>query len=409
MKNPIIIGAGISGLIAALELEKAGYNPTILEASDSVGGRIKSDNLNGLPADHGFQVLLTEYPEAQHYLDYEKLDLVKFLPGSLIFKKGKTQKIGDPLRNISFLWSTILADVGSVKDKWLTFKLSLALKKKNIDTIFAEKETTTKVYLQEYGFSDKMIRNFFQPFFTGIYLEDDLDTSSRMFEFVYKMFGSGHAAIPRPGMQAIPNQLASQLSKTLIRFNSSVDFIESNTVTLASGETISSEHIIIATDPGPILKKNNKDSLQWKSCYNLYFQTEKFIKKDPIIGLLPEKNTVVNNFHYLDDLFESKTENNKSVLSVTVVNNLQLSEKDLVKKVKSELQQHCNIKTGELVKIFHIKKALPKINDLKYEPSKSSVILAPGIFCCGDYLANSSINAAMASGRVVAELVVEAG
>ena len=95
MKNPIIIGAGISGLVAAIELEKAGYSPTILEATDLVGGRVKSEILNGLPIDHGFQVLLTEYPEAQRYLDYDKLELLTFLPGSIIFKNNKIQKIGD--------------------------------------------------------------------------------------------------------------------------------------------------------------------------------------------------------------------------------------------------------------------------------------------------------------------------
>ena len=75
-----IIGAGISGLIAARVLEDSGFNPVIIEATDRAGGRVKTDILNGFQLDHGFQVLLTSYPAAQKYLDFEALDLQLFLP-----------------------------------------------------------------------------------------------------------------------------------------------------------------------------------------------------------------------------------------------------------------------------------------------------------------------------------------
>jgi len=405
MKNPLIIGAGVSGLVAAIELEKAGYTPTIFEATDRVGGRVKSDDLNGFPADHGFQVLLTEYPEAKRYLDYEKLDLIQFLPGSVIFKNGKMEKIGDPLRDVSFLWPTTFADVGSVNDKRLILQLSLALKKKSIEDIFAEPDSSTRAYLKIYGFSEEMIHDFFQPFFAGIYLEEDLDTSSRMFEFVYKMFGNGYAAIPRKGMRAIPDQLSAQLTKTNIRFNTVVNRIEDHHVYLDSGEVIPTEQLIIATDPAPFFAKKSINSREWKSCYNLYFQSPESVLKNPIIGLLPGKETMVNNFHYLEDVYENKIEENNSILSVTVVKNHELSAADMVSQVKTELETHCKIETGKLLKMFHIKKALPSVKDLKYKPTKDSLTLAPGVFCCGDYLANSSLNAAMTSGRMVANLV----
>lgn len=402
MSNPIIIGAGVSGLVAALELEKSGYAPTILEATDRVGGRVKTDMQNGYPLDHGFQVLLTEYPEAKRYLDYDKLDLVRFSPGSVIFQRGKPQKIGDPMRKLSFLGPTLLAGVGSVKDKLLVLKLSLILKKKDIKTIFQEPETSTLQYLQNFGFSDRMIHYFFQPFFSGIYLEEDLSTSSRMFEFVYKMFGTGEAAIPRNGIQAIPEQLASQLKKTTIRFNTEVKSITEKTITITSGEEINADQIIIATDTRSFLPSKTADKSKWKACYNIYLETDKSVLNETIIALLPNKDLLVNNFHYLDDVFGNK---GKSILSVTVVKDFGDTETEMVKKVKSELEEYCNIQTGELVKVFHIQKALPNICDLKYEPLESDVTLSDGIYCCGDQLANGSLNAAMASGRVVASLV----
>ena len=114
---------------------------------------------------------------------------------------------------------------------------------------------------------------------------------------------------------------------------------------------------------------------------------------------------MVSNFHYLNDFFGNIDSENDTILSVTVVKNHQLSAAEMVQQVKTELATHCKIETGKLLKMFHIKKALPKVNDLKYKPTKESLILGSGVFCCGDYLVNSSLNAAMTSGRVVADLV----
>lgn len=403
MNSPVIIGAGIAGLVAAIELEKQGYSPVILEATDSIGGRVRTDNLNGYPADHGFQVLLTAYPEAQRYLDYDQLDLINFLPGSIVFKNGKMNKIGDPMRDTSFLWSTLISRIGTLQDKLLILKLSLALKKKSIDTIFEEVEIPTLQYLKNYGFSNRIINSFFQPFFAGIYLEENLNTSSRMFEFVYKMFSSGSAAIPRRGMKAIPEQLASQLNSTTIRLRSKVLALEGKTITLSSGEILTADNIILATDPSPFFGKVRTKPHEWKSCYNLYFQSKKSIMNKPVIGLLPNRKLLVNNFHFLDDIHTKN--GNESVLSVTVINDRELREETLINKVRVEMQNYCNIEAGELLRIHHIKKALPKVSNVKNMPTDTSAILTPGVFCCGDYLANSSLNAAMASGRVAASLV----
>ena len=106
-----IIGAGVSGLIAATVLENNGYHPIIIESTDRIGGRLKTDSVQNFNLDHGFQVLLTTYPFAQKYLDYKSLELEEFLPGAMVFKNKKKITIGDPLRNLSLLFPTTLAPI----------------------------------------------------------------------------------------------------------------------------------------------------------------------------------------------------------------------------------------------------------------------------------------------------------
>ena len=125
-----IIGAGISGLIAAKVLEDHGYAPVLLEATDRVGGRVKTDVVAGYSLDRGFQVLLTAYPAAQKYLDLEALDLQNFLPGASIFKNKKQRILGDPLRDQSLLFSTLFSGIGTFSDKIKILQLNQRLKKK---------------------------------------------------------------------------------------------------------------------------------------------------------------------------------------------------------------------------------------------------------------------------------------
>jgi len=159
-----IIGAGVSGLISAYELEQEGYRPIIIEQSNEVGGRVKTIHEKGYALDLGFQVLLTAYPLANKYLDMDKLQLNKLESGALVYANNKSYLIGDPLRNWKLLIPTLMADIGSLSDKFRILKLNIRLKNKSIEEIFKSPEKTTQEYLSEFGFSSKIIQRFFKPF-----------------------------------------------------------------------------------------------------------------------------------------------------------------------------------------------------------------------------------------------------
>jgi protoporphyrinogen oxidase len=401
-----IIGAGISGLIAAQVLENHGYHPTIIEASSTVGGRVKSDIVNGYILDHGFQVLLTSYPAAKKYLNYKSLNLQKLLPGATLFKNGKAQTIGDPLRSLSLLFPTLLSSVGTLSDKVKILKLNALLKKKKLPVIFQTKEKTTLQYLKDVGFSEEIITDFFKPFFSGIFLETELETSSRMFEFVYKMFGDGLAVLPKNGMQAIPDQLKDNLKNTHFKFNSPVKEVKDTRLLLEDGSILESNITVIATEASALVSNLKNQKTDWKSCDTLYFEADRKVINRPLIGLITDKNALVNNIFYHTSVATSnKTE--KELLSVTVVKKHQLNEKDLIDAVLEELHSKCGISDVTFLKRYRIKKALPKLINLQHEISSTETKLKSTIFLAGDQLLNASLNAAMIAGERAAMGVIQ--
>ena len=400
-----IIGGGISGLIAARVLEEHGLSATIIEATDRLGGRVKTDVVDGYSLDHGFQVLLTAYPAAKKYLDFDALALQEFLPGSAIFKNGKQKIIGDPLRNLSLLLPTLFSGIGTVNDKIKILALNRRLKKKSIQNIFAEKEQTTHVYLENIGFSEAIITNFFTPFFSGIFLENKLDTSSRMFEFVYKMFGEGNAALPKDGIQAIPKQLFEKLKSTTIIFNTKVKSVENGSIILESGETLKSNFTIIATQASGLVSNLKNQATLWKSCDTLYFEVAKREIKKPLIGLIAAPNALINNIFYHTILQTSATAT-KELLSVTVIDRQNLTNKQLVTEVQKELKELCNIDYCTFIKQYNIPMALPKLQDIQYEMLPSETRLTETIFLAGDTQLNGSLNAAMIAGERAALEVI---
>ena len=401
-----VIGAGVSGLIAAKVLEDHGYYPIILEATDRVGGRVKTDLIEDYQLDHGFQVLLTAYPAAQKYLNLDALELQKFLPGATIFNSGKKQTIGDPLRNLSLLFPTLFSSIGTFSDKLKILKLNRLLKKTTLDEIFLKTEKTTYQYLVDFGFSSEMISQFFTPFFSGIFLESQLETSSRMFEFVYKMFGEGFAALPKAGIEAIPMQLKANLKETNFRFDTKVTAVKDGKIFLDDTTELESHFTVIATAPSKLVANLKNQDTQWKSCDTLYFETDKNLIEKPFIGLVADKDALINNIFYHTSI-ASKSSGAKELVSVTIVKNHDLSEDALRIRIQKELQDYCGITSCKFIKHYHIPQALPKLNELQNEMLPSETRLTTGIFLAGDMQLNGSLNAAMIAGERAALGIIE--
>lgn len=401
-RKVVIIGAGVSGLVAAINLEKSGLSPIIYDKNDRVGGRVQTDYIDGQMFDKGFQILLPNYPAVQKYLNVNLLHLKYFASGAFVFKKGYQSKLGNPAKDFDLLFSTLFSKLASLSDKLKIIKLFRSLKYKSFEEIFESPSVTTLEYLKSLNFSDKIIYNFFKPFYAGVFLEENLDTSSRMFEFTFKLFSESKAGIPEKGIQAIPNQLANQLKKSTFHFNTTVDKVEDRTIWFSNGTKEEADFIIIATEPSQLIPNLKNQQNDWKSVDNLYFEVKERVVNLPMIALIAEEKAFVNNFHYSSLASESK-----QILSVSVVKSHDLPLEKLVEEVKQELYDISGIEVIKLLKHYKIPKALPKLDDLNYQMSHTETKLKDGIFLAGDVLSNGSLNAAMLNGESAAKALLE--
>ncbi|MBM3728343.1 MAG: FAD-dependent oxidoreductase [Acidobacteria bacterium] len=252
MTNPevVIVGAGLAGLCCAKVLQNAGVPFLVLEASDEVGGRVRTDRQDGFQFDRGFQVLLTGYSEVPRVLDLAALDLQPFRPGAMVRWAGGFEKVVDPARAASEALGTIFNPIGTVGDKMKVRKMRAKIASSDVADIFGRGETTTMQYLRVAGMSSTIIDRFFRPFAGGFTFDSHLGTSSRMFELVLRAMMEGDVALPAAGMGAIPLQMAGKLNAGSVRLNSRAVSLAPGAVTLESGETVSARAIVLATE-GP--------------------------------------------------------------------------------------------------------------------------------------------------------------
>ncbi len=403
--NVIIIGAGLSGLACALKLQDAGISFVLLDASDAPGGRVRTDRHGGFLLDRGFQVYLDAYPQAGRLVDLPALDLRPFLPGALVFHEGKMHRVMDVFRRPRSLIPSALAPIGTLADKLRVALLKWRVHRSSLAEISARPDRSTLAYLREFGFSEKMIDVFFRSFYGGIFLERELRTSSRMFEFTFKMFSAGSAALPASGMGGISRQLAARLPAEALRLHSPVARISQGSVTLATGEIITADEIVVAVDAAAaaaLLPGTFPHPVPWRAVTNLYFSSEKSPITEPIIALNGSGKGLVNNVCVLTELSREYAPPDLHLISVAVLGCNEAA--DLPMMVTDELTAWFGPEVREWrhLRTDHIKHALPE----QLPGATGKYTLPPGLHLCGDYQTSASIEGAITSGLRTAEALI---
>jgi phytoene dehydrogenase-like protein len=406
--STVIIGGGVSGLTCARYLNDKGMSFVILESSDALGGRVRTDIVEGFRLDRGFQLLPANYAEVRKILNYSSLDLKYLEPGVLIRTGKGLSKVENPFRPKRTFFPMNFSSVMSGSDKAKIRKFARYVSDMPDDRLFEMQDASTNKFLNSYGWSNQITEQFFRPFFGSFFLENELNTSSNLFHFLFKQFYKGELAIPAGGMQVIPEQIAEGISKERIWLNTHVKGIEGNQVFLENGQTLSADRIIIATDPptaAGLLGDDRTYEYHTNTC--TYFSAEYSpLKGQKFLTLNPDRKGLAHSLYVPTDIAPTYGIAGKALISVSTLGLEKIDERNHVNRIKRELYDWfgAQVNVWKHLRTYHLPEAQVKF---PAGMQKQALKLAENLYRCGDYLAYPSLNAAMQTGREVAEMISE--
>ena len=406
----VVIGAGLSGLAAARQIQQSGLSVVIVESSDAVGGRVRTDRVDGFLLDRGFQVLLTAYPELATQVDMEALDLQSFDPGALVWIKnknssrGKGHVISDPFRKPSTLLATTFAPIGTVIDKLRIVLLRLRVLRGVAPKLLRNADMSTLDALRSAGFSPRMIETFFKPLFGGVQLDPQLATSRRMFDIIFRSLSEGQSVLPAHGMQALPEQLASRLHPNTIHLNSPVESLDGTMVTLRTGERIAARAVVVATDGPSASILLNLPPVQSRTAGCVYFSADTPPNNKKYVILDGSGKGPVLNVAIISNVAPSYAPPGKHLIAAALPG---VISGNLEQLARQQLREWWGpqVDTWKHLRTYAISHGGP-VQSAPFSP-KQRVSLGDGRFVCGDHRDTGSIQGALYSGRRCGDAVVQ--
>lgn len=422
----LIVGAGVAGLTCGRTLHRAGLDVTVLEASDGVGGRIRTDTRpDGFRLDRGFQVLFTAYPAAKRQLDYDKLNLRIYDPGAVICVQAGRHVLGDPVRDPSALFETATTTVVSLRDKLLTGKLSATLALKAVDQIMHESDETTENFVRRFGFSERYVDRFLRPFFGSVFQNDDLQTSAKAFQFDWKMLVEGQTVVPALGIGAISDQLAEELRGAgKIRLNTPVVSLSRrsdrtvNGVCLGSGERIDADTVVVATPAPEAARLTERDDLPrgQNGTTSIYFAGDAPVTYSKKILLHGNRGAFLRTVAPVSNVAPEQAPTGKHLICATAVGIPDGDDETLIARTRHDLRRMLAGDTAALTALeTYTPLAVYRIPYGQFPqppgvyPTLPTNRAGEGVVFAAEFTAASSSNAAIRSGEKAAAFVLAPG
>ena len=408
MSKVLIVGAGLAGLTCAKVLHDAGYDVRVLEASNSIGGRVRTDHsADGFLLDRGFQPFFTAYPAAREHLDYKALNLRPFASSATIIKDGKWHRLGSLL---------------TTGDKLRLFRLRRAARRRSLDKIFHGRmrkgDRSVSDELRRRHFSeDSFIVSYARPYLGGILLDRELSTSARMLYFVFKMLASGKSVIPEGGIGEITAQLAAHLPSSAVRLETRVEgIVEADEravgVTLTGGEEMQGDAVVVATDaPTAAALTSLEMPTDGMSVACVYFASTEKLYDGAMLLLNANPDAFVNHAIQISNVSAAYAPKGQHLLSATVLGAPEMSDADLTARCREDMASWFpgkDLTKLRQVGIYRIKFAQFRQPPGVFATLPPNATPTAGLFLAGEYTESSSIDGAMRSGALAAQAVLGA-
>ena len=409
----IVVGAGLAGLTCAKVLSEGGAEVVVLEGSDGVGGRVRTDERDGFLLDRGFQVYFTAYPVSRRHLDHASLDLRTFDPGALLRRGREESVLSDPLRDPKALVPSLLSRAATFPDKLRTLKLgasSVAEGTQSVAGINGQGDVSSLQYLRDRGFSEPFIDGFFRPFYGGIFLDRSLSTSARVLRFTFKMLATGKTTVPARGIGEIPKQLASRLPDDALRLNSPVEELLGEGdgvvgVRHAGGEE-EADRVVVATDApaaGKLTGVPVPEGAVGQVC--AYYRTDRPIGGKKIL-LNSERDPFVNNAVGISNVSPLYAPRGEHLLTAVSLGGFELSDEEIFRRGVVDVSQwYPELELAPLA-VYRVPYSQFDQPPGIHEGLPGNRTGTPGLVLAGDYTEDSSINGSMLSGEKAAREVL---
>jgi phytoene dehydrogenase-like protein len=421
----LVIGAGLAGLVCARQLQQQNRDVQVLEASDDVGGRVRSDYVDGFTLDRGFQVLFDQYPAVRRNLDLQALDLQPFAPGGIICYNGKRTVLTYPFRdrNLPDVLEAGLTTAVPFIDKLRVLRLALTKLDRDHDQRAEPDTQRTEDYLRSEGFSERTIDRFFRPFFGGVFLDRSLSTTAAAFRFYFRMLNTGQTAVPANGIGAITQQLAAPLrAEGRIRCHAPVaallhDGEQIMGVRLERGEELRADVVVLATDAPTTARLADLPIPEGPPHQTVcvYFAGTQQLYRSRKIVLNAYADAFVNNAQLLSNVAPRYAPPNRHLLSAAIVGIPALSDREIVVQTMADLRRMWHgdetaqraLDTYYPLRVYRIPYAQFDQPPGIYSTLPVNQTAQRGLFVAAEYTDASSIQGAMVSGERCAALVHE--
>jgi len=394
----IIIGGGISGLAAAITLQKHNKDFLLIEKSDQVGGRIKTDRVKGFQFDHGFQVLNPGYRQAKALLNLKDLKLNYFDAGIAIRDGDTLRTVRDPFRRPSKLFNTLSNLPGSFAEKkaFVSYVTKLLFTPQTSRLKFAD--ISAKAALVEAGVDEVFLQKVIKPFLSGVFLESELATSRIFLDEVLVSFFAGTPALPQSGMAAIGEQLAGKLPAESIALNEQVLKIEPGII-ITNKNQYQVKNIILATDVQVATRLLNLPDAKVHKVKTWYLianqNKEEILSGQKLVLTDSDPNALLVNSVVISQIAPSYAPPDTSLISASAIAaNTKVESKVLLDYLSKLYQLPTN--KWQIVAEYEILNALPAMYP-PFTPMKNSFV-ADGLFVAGDHRNFSSIQGALDAG-----------